>query len=295
MEVMNATLNYTGEYMPEDTVMVRVNLTILFVCSIFSLVANGLIALIISNFRRLRKKKSNVIILNWAIVDALFLIIEPSTLRLGLDLNDTGVPEELFCIIEEIENGLMLLILFFVILLTFYWYYQKYNQAKLESLEKNLTKLILGLYVGTALICVLFMESCVSKRIMAGISGASLFLIILGFIVFMLVVNTIHEIKKRIYPQVQSGINVNYVLTNVFLLSNVPLLISVVVIVVFESSDILVFIFELVSTCNSIYNFIVLYKMDGDFNLFAKHVLKCKTDDYPEEFEPEMDNVRTRY
>ncbi|XP_049823508.1 uncharacterized protein LOC126264126 [Aethina tumida] len=275
----------TDEYQEPINWYWTLSLDLYFLLSLICLAADFVIIIAIAKYRRLRNRKSNIIILHWTICDATFQALHPVIFRLSIKGTFQYWYHEIVCVIEELCYTLLLVEVLFVVLLTFYWYYDIHDPTMLVKINNHMTFLIIFVYCIGMFSMGFHVWSCVTHFHMGSIS----FLIsILGFLVyflFMLIINIISVIRRKLNRSTSRPFgNINYVLSNFFFLCKFSVLVVTLVSSLFRFHTIGIMVTFFFAVSNSIFNLIILYKRDEDYKVFLKNIFTLKCDRYNDEF-----------
>ncbi|KAG5886644.1 hypothetical protein JTB14_001006 [Gonioctena quinquepunctata] len=276
-EVLESTDLVTKIYIELYTILT-------FVC----IACNIILGFVIIKYRRLRREKSNIILLNWTIVNNLFMLSSPISARLSMDWETYFDGIHIFCTLEQVQLSILLTNLLLIIVLFIDWFLKLYYTVTHQKFEKNLIFILGALYVCTA-VCIGFtVEDCFS---IGGIR-ADIYLLFsyVIFIVFMIIMNIVHFVKKRRLINTTNVSHTPLYLANTYFLSVCPLFILVFIILGLSRYGInevialtLICGTLVLALMNPIYFFVILFKYEKDYRTFLGHIFSCKCFDYKDD------------
>lgn len=278
-------LEYVYDYTDESNIY-KIYTDIFTLVSVFCIALNILVAFLMFRYRRLRKDKSNLILAHWCIVNSLFMLSSPVTLRAAISWTYYGeASATFFCIVEQSEYTFLFCNILQMVLLTFYWYYKLFDRVKFEKYIRNFNFFLGLVYVMSVFCIAVHFDVCYNRRYYTA-SEFVLFVTYLVYIIFMIVINILSFIKMRGIEQDHKR-NIPMIITNTFFCAILPTLFMIFIgMSIVVEPVLLVALFStamILSVSNPIYFFFVLYRYHEDFRTFFKHVLTCECTKYNDE------------
>ncbi|XP_056643482.1 uncharacterized protein LOC130449577 isoform X1 [Diorhabda sublineata] len=284
---VNVTVNVTGleeetyNALSDITLFYKIYLELYTILSILCIIANSLLMFVILKHRRLRKEKENIILLNWCVLNTFFMVTQPATFR--IEMYWTGIWRyTTFCVLEQTEYTALFGDVILIELLFLYWFLKMYYPRASRKLSAHLHFVLIIVYVLFVTCVALHIGTCVRRS--RGYAEVILVLSYSIFLLFMIVMNITHLVKRRKLVQTTPVSNVPYILSNIFFLAVFPLLVVGFVGLFIEAHYFLIIslvnISLFLSIMNPIYFFVTLYKFDNNYNTFLGYVLRCKCNQY---------------
>ncbi|XP_049823510.1 uncharacterized protein LOC109599580 [Aethina tumida] len=256
-----------------------------FILSLICLAADFVIIIAIVKYRRLRNRKSNILILHWTICDATFQGLHPVIFRLSLQGTFQHWYHEIVCILEEFCYTMLMIEVLFVILLTFYWYYEIHDPIKLVKLGNHLTFSVVFVYCFGLFSMGIHIWACVAHSFFG---PTSMIISVLGFFAYFLftvIINIVSAIRRKLNRSTSRPLsNVNFILSNFFFICKFSVLVVCLVSSLFVFHFIGIMAAFLFAVSNSIFNLIILYFRDEDYKVFLKNIFTLKCGRYNDEF-----------
>lgn len=258
---------------------------IYFVLSFICLMSDCVLIIVIAKYRRLRNRKSNMLILHWTICDMTFQALHPVIFRLASKSNVQSLYHIMVCVMEEFCYMLLIVQVLFVVLLTFYWYYEIHDPAKLVKFNTYMTHWIIFVYCLGLFLLGIHIGNC-ATHFFTGHMG--IMFSILGFLVyflFTLIMNTVSLVKRKLNRSTSNPFgNINFILSNFFFFCKFSVLVATLVSSIFQFHSIGVMLAVLFAVSNSIFNLNILYIYDDDYKIFLTIILTWKCARYNDEF-----------
>lgn len=296
MENMNQSGNLTENYTATEDLYIedillqyeieswtlRITIEAVSIISLFCLVVNILACFIIFKFKRLRQNASYKIIVNWFILNSIFMLTSPLLLRVSVDWHIlNNIPLELSCFIGQVNAVSLIGSVFLMILLCFQWYFQLYFPSLSSKYDRSIIYFIAAVNMMLIACVVQGATGCITFYYYF-VNGLLMMASFLFFNIFMIIMNIVHFCKKKRLVN-NSDKNIPYLLTNMFFL----LYLSVIIVIILywvSLGNVFFFMAVCVSSLFTlacpIYFFDVLYKHDRNFNTFTRHVLSCRCTKY---------------
>ncbi|XP_072399529.1 uncharacterized protein [Diabrotica undecimpunctata] len=270
------------DYYKHVSIIYRIYIEVYTILSIICVAADILLIFVILKYRRLRYDKENIIILNWCVLNAFFMLTQPHTFRFSFYW--TGLWSlKTFCILEQAEYTALFGDILFIVLLFIFWFFKVYYPAKYVKLANHVRFAIMFVYF-ICLCCLgLHIDTCINRHYLR-LAEMILCLMYLIFVVFMIVMNVVHLIKKRKFVQTTTVSNIPLVLCNVYCSSIIMLIFTLVLNLIgdlpLEFALCLGATSLILSVVTPIYFFLTLYKYDKNYNTFLGYVLRCQCNKY---------------
>lgn len=283
-EYGNSTEIFEEENIRGDhDIFIRVLLEVYTLTSIVCVAANILIIFVIVKYKRLRREKWNIIILNWATVNCLYMSSSPITFRLIVDLWHLVTSTTTLCFVEQMEYSLLLIDILLIILLTLYWYIKLYHAQTYVKLNQHM-KYVLIFVNALVIPCVgLNVDNCYNLKYFY-LSELIVAFVYLLFVLFMTIINIIHAVRKRRLVEYSNRKNVPFILSNTLFLSYLPILLALfspLFSIHASTYELLIAGCLLIAILNPFYFFIILYRCDRD--TFFRHIFSCRCREYSDE------------
>ncbi|KAG5886645.1 hypothetical protein JTB14_001007 [Gonioctena quinquepunctata] len=270
----------------EETDPLGICLELFTILSMVCIACNIIIGFVIIKYRRLRREKSNIILLNWTIVNSLFILFLLVSIWLPMYWEIYFVATDISCTLQNLVLSILLANLLLIILLFIDWFLKLYYTVTYQKFEKNLMLILVALYVCTALCIGSTMGDCYFTE-----RGEDLLLHFFNsyvtFIVFMIIMNIVHFVKKG---RLIDTTNVSYTplyLTNTYFLSVCPLFILVPIILRCPGSffnaaidSILICGTLVLALMAPIYLLVILLKCEREYKKFLGYIFCCKCFNY---------------
>lgn len=248
---------------------------------ILAVLVDLLIVFTILKYRRLRQDIGHIIVLHWHIINAFNLVL--FAISVQFTLYDIWNIKHLMmlCVLADIENTCISNNILLVALLTFYWYIKTYHPTVAIKFTRHFYFFLMCVHIVCLFAMGLYMDTCINHR-KFHFSGLFLVGAYMAYVLYMLVINVMHAIRKRIRPNVNSNKSDNIFLwlANTFLLSSLQYSIARWC----SSSEEPAFNYEFVSIVlnllNPVCNLCILYRYHNDFNSFIKHIFSGRCFSY---------------
>nr|XP_023027602.1 uncharacterized protein LOC111515617 [Leptinotarsa decemlineata] len=263
---------------------VKIYIELYTILSLICVACNIIIAFVIIKYRRLRLDKSNIILLNWTIVNNLFMITSPISQRLSTDWETYFAAYTFFCSLEQTQYCILLANLLLVDLLLINWYLKVYHTVIYEKFVNYLNYILVAIYVPVIISTGVHVSSCFEYRLIT--SEVFLLISYLKFIVFMIAMNIVHLVKRRRLAPSTVTSNMPLYLVNTYFLSICPLLLAIFSHLLLHDQlfSLIILIGGLIlAVMNPIYFFIILYNFDKDYRTFFGHVFSSKCCEYKDD------------
>lgn len=282
-ESINSSRNISEEVeIPERFFEIFFEIFVLI--SLTCVVANIFIIFVTVKYKRLRREKWSIIILNWAIINCPLMISAPITFGLTVHVPKLIARDSTFCFVQHTELTLFLINIILIVILTIYWYMKLYHTEKHKKLDQHIKCVLIFLYIFFIALTGLNIDACYNSRVLT-VTGIIVILSYLAFILFMPIINIIHAIRMRKLVDYSNSKNIPFILSNVLFLSQLPSIVIIFTRSFFSpfTNNVLMSVGFFIATLNPIYFFLVLYFYDRNYNVFLKHVFTCRCKEYNDE------------
>ncbi|XP_044268286.1 type-1A angiotensin II receptor-like [Tribolium madens] len=285
--IPNITANFSDDVYkpPDETPYQRIFLELFTLVALISLAANCFLVYVIFKYKKLRKETTNKIFLHLNILQAVFLIATPLTLRFAIEFVwSFEVHLCVFCTLYQIELNAQFAITGILFLLVCDSYLSIYSKDKYKKFGRFYKYFLISLYVLTGCTSLVTIQYCFTFHYMVLYAYFVMIVAIIILVVFLIVINIIHVIKKRKLTNYKSS-NIGLVVPNIFFLLWSPFLIFLLqsVLGITVDTPITAIILCSLGFSSPVLNLIYVYFYDNNFNVFLRQVFTCRCKEYKNE------------
>jgi hypothetical protein len=282
-QMVNSTNITDDDYEYEPIGYDRIFLEVFTLVGLLSVAANFFIVFVVLKYKKLREDATNLIFLHVNILQAAFLLGTPLTTRVMMMLTHvTSVHGAVFCALYQIEISVMFAATWFLFLMVCDWYIKLYHKETYVKFCRFYKFGVAAVYVLALFTTSITVQLCF-QHYMFVITYIVMVASVALFVLFLIVMNILHAVKKRRITVGRSG-TYGLAITNIFFLLWFPSVILIIVTIKVVVNTPLFFICLLpLGFSTPIFNLIYLYNFDDNYNVFLKQVFKCRCNKYSNE------------
>lgn len=251
------------------------------------IIADGFIIYTIFKFKRMHSVP-NILLANWAIADICSLIANPSSYRLITTFDNSEALHNVVCSLLHIDLAFHNNAVLFIFALLLDWCFAVYFPSRLEKL-RNAYKIFIGiLWTFILIYSVLSIRFCI-KKIQFFVSALLFVFSYFGLCIFLTLLHSIRCIQKCRKKQSNYS-NLMLIIGTVYTLSWLLGFLDLFVIMIMVHPA-LSFISECCTFVSAIVTFVLLFRLNKDFQACFLQILKRPENRYAETLpEPDFSN-----
>lgn len=286
-ELPNITSNFSTQetYTHQETNYDKIFLELFTFVGILVILTNSVLVFTILRFEKLKKEVTNLILVHLNIVQAVYLLATPLTLRVNLAFRfiSSSVHISVFCSFYQAEAILGCAVLIFLMLLIFDGYLKLYHKKPYDTFTKLHKFIICAIYFVVICACTVSTGMC-AHGYMTFVSIYIFLFIIASFFLFLIIMNVIHFVKKQSLANFNKFFNLGLSIGNIFFMFWTPWIFFIIISIIFRIHAPLSMIFlSTFGFSSPIFNLFYLYKYYNHFHIFLRQVFKCQCNNYQNE------------
>ncbi|KYB27695.1 uncharacterized protein LOC100142444 [Tribolium castaneum] len=277
--------NSSDLYEPRDEIPYhRIFIELFTIVALVSLAANSFLIFVIFKYKKLRKETTNKIFLHLNILQALFWIATPLTLQLGYEFEwSFSVELGVFCTLYQIELNAAFAVTGILFVLVCDSFLSIYCKEKYKTFGRFYKYFLIGVYVLTVCTSLATIQYCFLLHYMILYTYHVMIVATLIFVVFLIIINIVHAVKKRKLTNYHSS-NIGLAVPNIFFLLWSPFLIFLLIgFLAGLGEPITAIVLCSLGFSSPVFNLIYVYFYDNNFNVFLRQVFTCRCKEYKNE------------